>query len=225
MTLIQQQRLLGAALLLCLIGVIAWLLLDTVEQNQPVPPQPEPIAFDSVIEPIQQETDIVEPVEEALVDPEGLSATPLTLQPSASEPSESASAAAPTQETTATPATTVQAAPEPAPVSEPEPETERQPETAATPKQVQQPPAVTTGAAPQWLIQLGSFSVRDNADALSAQLKQMGYQPIIETVSSAGTLIYRVRLQPESDRAKLEQTARTLSEKLKLNAQILQHNP
>ncbi|MTI64751.1 MAG: SPOR domain-containing protein [Methylophaga sp.] len=75
------------------------------------------------------------------------------------------------------------------------------------------------------MLQLASFSVRENADALSAQLKQMGYDPMIETISSAGTLIYRVRLQPVTDRIKLQQTAQTLSQKLKLNAQILQHNP
>ncbi len=76
-----------------------------------------------------------------------------------------------------------------------------------------------------WVLQLASFSVRENADALAKQLTAMGYDPMIETISSAGTLIYRVRLQPVADRSKLEKTAQTLSEKLNLSAQILQHNP
>src|SRR5690554_7958570 len=66
MTLIQQQRLLEAILLAGLISVIAWLLLDTVEQNQPAPPQEAPIVFDSVIEPILEEDELIEPVEEVL---------------------------------------------------------------------------------------------------------------------------------------------------------------
>ena len=70
MTLIQQQRLIGATVLVCLIGVIAWFLLDTVEKNQPEKPKQVPIAFDSVIEPIADDVVVVEPVEEAIVSPE-----------------------------------------------------------------------------------------------------------------------------------------------------------
>jgi DedD protein len=53
----------------------------------------------------------------------------------------------------------------------------------------------------------------------------MGYDPIIETTATAGTPIHRVRLQPMSDRTKLEQTADSLSKKLNLSTQILQHKP
>lgn len=210
MTLIQQQRLLGAVLLVCLIGVIAWFLLDTVEQNQPAQAKEEPISFDSVIEPIAEDMEMVEPAPEALVDPEGLSA------------SEGKS------ETVAEKDTVVASKPEtdtePAPEAEPKAAVEPEPQTEATDSTASQA-AITSTAKPQWVLQLASFSVRENAVALSSQLKQMGYDPMIETISSAGTLIYRVRLQPVSDRIKLQQTAQTLSQKLKLNAQILQHNP
>lgn len=199
MTLIQQQRLLGAVLLLCLIGVIAWFLLDTVERNQPQPQQEAPIVFDSVIEPIEEK---VEPVEEALVDPEQLGEVaaeiPEPLQPGTEQLAETE-------------------APAPAPEPEPEPQQENKTEspTSATGSTVQ----------PQWVLQLASFSKKQNADALHAQLEQLGHDPMIETVNSAGTLIYRVRLKPVSDREKLEQTAKILSDKLKLNPQILQHQP
>lgn len=229
MTLIQQQRLLGAVLLVCLIGVIAWFLLDTVEKNQPEQPQEEPIAFDSVIEPIPEDVEVVEPNEETLVDPEGLSQAETDTkpqQPAAPEPSSPVSKApetpsapepAPTPET----ATASVPQPEPEPKPQPKPKPVSEPQTAENKSAT----AAPSSAQPQWVLQLASFSVRDNADALSNQLKQMGYDPMIETISNAGTLIYRVRLQPVTDRIKLQQTAERLSDKLKLNAQILQHNP
>ena len=221
MTLIQQQRLLGAVLLVCLIGVIAWFLLDTVEQNQPAQPQEEPIAFDSVIEPIPEDVEVVEPVEEAMLDPQGLSQADAEDEPQTSTETEKASTvsaeSSPEPEPAPKPEPKAAPDPEPAPVPQTEPDTEQQkPESQ---------PAATSTAEPKWVLQLASFSVRENADALSAQLKQMGYDPMIETISNAGTLIYRVRLQPVTDRIKLQQTAQTLSQKLKLNAQILQHNP
>lgn len=223
MTLIQQQRLLGAVLLVCLIGVIAWFLLDTVEQNQPAQPQEEPIAFDSVIEPIPEDVEVVEPSEETLVDPEGLSQAELDTkpqQPAAPEPSSPVSKA-PETPSAPEPAPSPETATASVPQAEPEPKPQSEPQTAENKSAT----AAPSSAQPQWVLQLASFSVRENADALSNQLKQMGYDPMIETISSAGTLIYRVRLQPVTDRIKLQQTAQTLSDKLKLNAQILQHNP
>ena len=219
MTLIQQQRLLGAVLLVCLIGVIAWFLLDTVEKNQPEQPQEEPIAFDSVIEPIPDDVEVIEPTEEALVDPQGLS------EPASLTDSQDASAAAPqaTSPQSSPPAPEPEQKAETKPAPAPEPEVEAKPEPVKATQDNR--PAATSTAEPQWVLQLASFSVRDNADALSNQLKQMGYDPMIETISNAGTLIYRVRLQPVTDRIKLQQTAERLSDKLKLNAQILQHNP
>lgn len=227
MTLIQQQRLLGAVLLVCLIGVIAWFLLDTVEQNQPAQPQEEPIAFDSVIEPIPEDVEVVEPSEETLVDPEGLAQAETdtnTQQPAAPEPSSPVSKAPETPsapEPAPTPETATASVPQAEPEQKPQPKPVSEPQTAENKSAT----ATPSSAQPLWVLQLASFSVRENADALSNQLKQMGYDPMIETISSAGTLIYRVRLQPVTDRIKLQQTAQTLSDKLKLNAQILQHNP
>jgi DedD protein len=215
MTLIQQQRLLGAVLLVCLIGVIAWLLLDTVEQNQPQPQQEEPIAFDSVIEPIAEDVETVAPEQEALVDPEQLGAPVPELSPAPVPPSSSVAE-------TEAPADT-EPAPAPAPAPEPEPEPEPMPESNVDSKPA--PATATEPAQPQWVLQVASFTVRKNADDLAAQLRQLGHEPMIETGSSAGKAIYRVRLQPVSNRAALETTAKTLSDKLNLNPQIQQYKP
>lgn len=226
MTLIQQQRLLGAVLLLCLIGVIAWFLLDKVEQNQPPVKQEEPIAFDSVIEPIPDNQEVLEPPQEKLVDPQGLEqqAAPATkpveqqadpaVTASESKPDASAdNSAEPQDEPVSAPA-------RPEPAQPPKPEATRAASTEPSQAKPEQ-----NSAQPMWVLQLASFSVRENADSLAKQLKSMGYDPMIETISSAGTLIYRVRLQPVADRIKLEQTAQDLSKKLKLNTQIMQHRP
>ena len=191
MTLIQQQRLIGAILLVCLIGVIAWFLLDTVEQSQPDKPTPEPIAFDSVIEPIPDNVELVEPVEEALVDPQSLG-----------------------QEQTDNNAELA--------VKDPEQNTIPAPAPAPAPAQ-QQTEATTQQAL--WVLQLASFSEKQNADALAGRVKALGYEPMIETTSSAGTVIHRVRLKPVSDRSKLEQTAQTLNKKLGLSTQIQHYTP
>jgi cell division septation protein DedD len=74
-------------------------------------------------------------------------------------------------------------------------------------------------------LQVASFTVRKNADDLVTQLKQLGHEPVIKTGSSGGKAIYRVRLQPVSNRAELETTAKTLSDKLNLNPQIQQYKP
>ncbi|WP_289284313.1 MULTISPECIES: SPOR domain-containing protein, partial [unclassified Methylophaga] len=74
-----------------------------------------------------------------------------------------------------------------------------------------------------WVLQLASFGVRDNADALSKELESMGYNPLIEILKTDDKPIYRVRLQPVSDRDKLEETAKILNKKLKLSTQILQY--
>jgi len=43
---------------------------------------------------------------------------------------------------------------------------------------------------------------------------------MIEQTRSAGTVIYRVRLQPNTDRSTLEKTAASIRQQLNLNTQI-----
>ena len=210
MTLIQQQRLIGAVLLLCLISVIAYFLLHKVEQSQPPAIKEEPIAFDSVIEPISEEVEVVEPVEETLVDPEPLGAVEIADE-SAAVVEKAPATVAPVAKTPESEAPVVKAKGEAIETAVPQPTPSRT-EAESTTSQL-------------WVLQLASFSVKKNADALAEQLKQLGYQPTIGSSSSAGTVIYRVRLQPVADRNKLEQTALSLSKKLNLSPQILQHNP
>ena len=189
MTLVQKQRLIGAALLLFVIGVIAWLLLASVAKNDIDDIVDKPIPFDSIIEPLDDEPERVEP--------------PVTAQQvTPTTQSDDTSVNKDNEKLTEKEHT----APAPAPAPAPE-------------KAVEQKNQIL------WVLQLASFGVRDNADALSKELESMGYNPLIEIVKTDKNPIYRVRLQPVADRDKLEKTAKMLSEKLKLSTQILQYQP
>ncbi|WP_289282717.1 hypothetical protein, partial [Methylophaga sp. UBA5088] len=64
MTLVQKQRLIGAALLVLVIGVIAWFLLASVAKKDIEDIVEKPIPFDSVIEPLDDEPERDEPITE-----------------------------------------------------------------------------------------------------------------------------------------------------------------
>lgn len=66
-------------------------------------------------------------------------------------------------------------------------------------------PAARTAArvappATGWMIQLGVFAKRDNAERLAKQVKGKGFTVVVDRTSS-GKRLYRVRVGPESDRA------------------------
>lgn len=73
-----------------------------------------------------------------------------------------------------------------------------------------------------WLIQLASFSVKENAVALSSQVKNMGYKAVIQSSDTANGKIYRVRLEPIKDKNNADKIASELNTKLKLTTQIMQ---
>ena len=110
-------------------------------------------------------------------------------QPLASAPAPTPAAAPPPQTDTATAA----AAPETPP-----------PAAAAPPKPN---PAPTSQAAPAaaaeagaWMVQLGSFASRANAERLARQLKGQGFTASVSQGTS-GRRLFRVRVGPAHDRA------------------------
>ena len=66
-----------------------------------------------------------------------------------------------------------------------------------------------------WMIQVGSFSLRDNADNLVKQLREKAFAADIEQVSVSGTLLYRVLVGPEVDRAKAEKLLKQVNAEVK----------
>ena len=79
--------------------------------------------------------------------------------------------------------------------------------------------ASTTG---MWAVQLGSFSNKNNAEKLAADLRKQGYAAFLsQTQTSAGTL-HRVRIGPQKDRDSAESMAARLL-KVGHKGQVLPH--
>lgn len=243
MTQKQQQRLIGTLLLVFFIAVLAYIVLSKVSQTESgrQVPEDEPIQFSSVIEPVKDNDDEaiemdISSSEEAFIEiepdvtgnstslPENFVKEPVQPEPEMVAPEPAP--VAPKSETTpkapepkpepVTPkAEPAPKAPEPKPSPAP---IENKPEPAPEPAATEASASAET--ASRWILQLGSFSVEANATSLKKQLEEIGYKPMIEQTRAAGTVIYRVRLQPNSDRATLEKTAESIRNKLNLNTQI-----
>lgn len=66
------------------------------------------------------------------------------------------------------------------------------------------PPATTAPAAESWVVQVGSFSQTDNAEALRRRLAGEGFEAFVSrVVTDAGTM-HRVRVGPVGDRAEAD---------------------
>jgi cell division septation protein DedD len=83
--------------------------------------------------------------------------------------------------------------------------------TSATPPPV--PPATPPASAPApapgegsgaWMVQLGSFSIRGNAEHLAQKLKKQGYAASVSQ-GTGGRHLYRVRVGPVPDHAAANQ--------------------
>ncbi|MCB1851419.1 MAG: SPOR domain-containing protein [Gammaproteobacteria bacterium] len=66
-----------------------------------------------------------------------------------------------------------------------------------------------------WVIQVGSFSQRDNAENLVKQLREKSFAADIEQVSLKGSMLFRVLVGPEVDRARAEQLLTRVNTEIK----------
>lgn len=74
-------------------------------------------------------------------------------------------------------------------------------------------PATTTArvsSTGMWAVQLGSFSNKDNADKLAADLRKQGYAAFLSQLKKDGGQLHRVRIGPQKDRDSAEAMARRL---------------
>lgn len=76
------------------------------------------------------------------------------------------------------------------------------------------------GAAGTWVVQVASIPNQANAAELESKLKAGGYPAFIEKAEVNGRTTYRVKVGPETDRARAEQTAARLREKHKVQPLI-----
>ncbi len=70
-------------------------------------------------------------------------------------------------------------------------------------------PAVDSAPAGQWAVQVGSFTVRANADRLSQWCRQQGHG--VKVVTRAGDKLYRVHVGPYASRSDADSTVAELA--------------
>ena len=87
------------------------------------------------------------------------------------------------------------------------------PSTAAS-RGTQPPPPVTAPAPPKtggWMVQVGAFRSRENAESLLAQLKKKGHPATIVRSTAAPSAPFHVRVGPYADRAEADRAAAVLA--------------
>ncbi len=116
----------------------------------------------------------------------------------ASRPQPVPAAAPAARSASATPTTSAASIPAPAAPA---------PRAAASPPPAAPPAAAASSGA--YVVQLGSFASRANAERLAAQLHGLGY-PVSVSRGSTGRRLYRVQVGPARDHAAAEQMAAKL---------------
>jgi DedD protein len=198
-----KERLIGAAVL---IALAVWLIPLVLDGPAPVR-ETSPLTLEL---PLGEETPALRTQTIDLDDPRVDSPQPAPLtQTARNEAIESL------------PAGTPAAAP---PEREPEPEPAHDDTPAVEPPQLSRPSVAATPsvqaslsepepAAPSgdWMVQLGSFGERENAERVAKRVGTFGAAPEVSTTRSGGRVMYRVRVGPHDSRDLAEAAASSLS--------------
>lgn len=201
MTQMQQQRLIGAVLLVCVFIAIAFYLISNAKQsNQSVVEQvDEAETFVSAIEALSQDdVELISDETETLVDPHHLEESKIvTSTVEVIDPKEPASA-------------NIDKLIKEDPIA---------PNVSATKN------TNTSKSEATWFLQLASFSSEKNAQAFQKQVSDLGYDAKIKSSKNDKGTIYRVRIGPDNNKLTLEKASKILNKKLKLKSQIIQNTP
>jgi DedD protein len=92
--------------------------------------------------------------------------------------------------------------------------------TAVEPPVTEPPVAEKPAVEPRvgltaWVIQVGSFSSRENAEKLVQQIREMKYAAFMEQADVDGKTVYRVKVGPEVDRKLADKMLVSLNNELK----------
>jgi DedD protein len=178
-----KKRLIGAAVLSSLAVIFVPMLFEEPPPEPPaLPPLPQkPALPDFATEMLRDEVPEITPL------------APRNPPPAIVEPAPAVAAVAPSKPSAPPPPTGVEPPPRPQPVAE----------TPAPAK-----PLATAGAPAAWVIQVGSFSKRDNAGKLVEKLRAARLPtPDPEPVSVNGQRFYRVQVGPVIERGDAERLA------------------
>jgi DedD protein len=101
-----------------------------------------------------------------------------------------------------------------------------QPDARIEQKQIEEPPKRSpepaTSSSGMWAVQLGSFSNKENAEKLAADLRKQGYAAFLSQLTTSSGQLHRVRIGPQKDRASAEAMAANLL-KVGHKGQVLPH--
>lgn len=183
-----KERIIGAAVLVVFVVLVVPIFLDG-------PPGDEEVVTERVMLPGQDgqntqtvvlERDRTEPV------PSTSSQPVATEEPAADEP-------------------------EPAVIKMPEPKQDSQqappktsPQPTPEPVAKENPPEQAASTTGMWAVQLGSFSSRENAEKLAADLRKQGYAAFLSQLQTSNGVLHRVRIGPQKDRESAEAMAARL---------------
>ncbi len=76
-----------------------------------------------------------------------------------------------------------------------------------------------------WALQVASISDSARADALRADLLEMGYKAYIKRVRSGGKTLYRVSIGPKGEKARLEAIQGKVDEKFGVKSMVVRYYP
>lgn len=98
-------------------------------------------------------------------------------------------------------------------------------ETKPKPAPPPPPPPIPVGkdkpSSPSgWVIQVGSFSDKSNADSTLERLRKAGYDSFMQEIKVGDKVLYRVRVGPEAERESAEKLQEKIAQGLKLQGQV-----
>ena len=176
-----KERIIGAVVLVVFVVLVVPIFLDG-------PPEDGEIVSERVLLPGQEDQ----------------KTQTVVLDRDRTQPVPAPSTTAPAKEETAQPEPAreepVRKEPKPTAVQEAQPE-------ETPPKPAPQPAASTTG---MWAVQLGSFSNKENAEKLAADLRKQGYAAFLSQLTTDKGPLHRVRIGPQKDRESAEEMAKRL---------------
>jgi len=113
--------------------------------------------------------------------------------------------------------------PSPPPVSAPKPKPKPKPKPRPVqPPPLAKPPPPTSLPAPSaWVLQVGNFGSRKNADALRERLRRNGFRAFVDEKVKGGATTYRVFVGPELIKGNTDILKRELKEDLNLNGIVI----
>ncbi|MDH3305554.1 MAG: SPOR domain-containing protein [Gammaproteobacteria bacterium] len=194
-----KERIIGAAILVSFVVLVVPIFLDG-------PPDETEIVSERVLLPGQDE----QKTQTVVLERNRTEPVPLTSSSTAAADAVAAETALPKAQKAAETPPAVEKKPEPSPAVA---ETEPMP-------RVQTPPAAS--ATGMWAVQLGSFSNKENAEKLAADLRKQGYAAFLSQLATDSGQLHRVRIGPQKDRESAEAMATRLA-KVGHKGQVVPH--